>query len=381
MGQINKRIYRPYPGKTKYLCIILIIRIITLFIFVFGFQAANAQPLAEIRFEQMDHDFGQIKETDGLATYNFKFANTGKIPLIVQSVDASCGCTMPEWSHDPILPGKTGFIKVSYNPEFRPGIFTKTISVNANIPKSIVLLTISGEVIPKDLMTEDVYPVDFGNIRLESNELSFVKVKDNELKTDTLRFYSSGATPVTVGYKYVPPYITIKTVPAVIPPKTKGTFIISFNGPKKPSYGYVSNSIYLSFNGEDRFDNAIKVSATVEEDFSKLSETALANAPKIDFNSRTFDFGEIKEGIKPEFVFKIMNKGKRDLIIRNVSVTCGCLSARPVLTTIPPGGNTEMKATFDSGGKEGMQNKIITVISNDPGHATTVLRVAGTVKK
>jgi len=355
--------------------------IITLFILITLLQSAIAQSLADIQFEKMDYNFGKIKEEAGPANYNFKFTNTGKIPLIIQGVQASCGCTTPEWSKEPILPGETGFIKVAYNPERRPGIFTKSITVNANVQKSPIVLTISGDVIPKALSNEDIYPVDFRKIRLKSGEFSFMKIKDNEIKTDTLHFYNSGTSPVSVKFKIIPPHISIKTVPSVIQPKSKGFFLITFDANKKPSYGYIINRIYLAFNGEEKYDNDIKVSGIVEEDFSKLSATDLAMAPKIEYNSRTFAFGEISEGKKVDYTFKIMNKGKKALIIRSVTTSCDCTAGQPASNTIQPGGETDMKVSFDSRGKVGMQNKIITVISNDPDHATTILRVTGTVKR
>jgi hypothetical protein len=123
------------------------------------------------------------------------------------------------------------------------------------------------------------------------------------------------------------------------------------------------------------------VSATVEEDFSKLNAAELANAPQITYNTRAFDFGEIPEGKIAEYTFIIMNKGKQELIIRSVTASCGCISGHPASNTIPSGGETVLKVAFDSHEKSGMQNKIITVISNDPVHATTILRVIGSVKK
>ncbi|MCX6239461.1 MAG: DUF1573 domain-containing protein [Bacteroidia bacterium] len=354
---------------------------IAFFVLITALQNINAQPLADIQFEKMDYNYGKIKEEGGPANYDFKFTNTGKIPLVIQDVQASCGCTTPEWSAEPILPGKTGFIKVSYNPDRRPGVFTKSITISANVPKNARVLTITGEVIPKNLSTEDIFPVDFGKIRLEYNELPFTKIKENEIKTDTLHFYNPGNSPVSVNFKIVPPYVSIKTIPAIVQPKSKGFFLITFDATKKPAYGYITNRIYVSFNGEEKYDNAFKVSAIIEEDFSKLSATDLANSPQIEYNSRTFDFGEIPEGKTVEYSFKITNKGKRELIIRNVTASCDCTAGKPASNTIQPGGNTDMKVTFDSHGKVGMQNKIITVISNDPGHATTILRVTGTVRR
>lgn len=354
---------------------------IVFFVLITILHTISAQPFADIQFEKMDYNFGKIKEDGGPANFNFKFTNTGKIPLIIQDVQASCGCTTPEWSAEPILPGKTGFIKVSYNPELRPGVFTKSITVNTNVLHSPRVLTISGEVISRVLSINDIFSVDFGDIRLTYNELPFMKIKKNEIKTDTLHFYNPGTSPVLVKFKIIPPHVTIKTFPSIIQPKSKGYFLITFDATKIPAYGYITNRIYVSFNSEEKYDNAFKVSATIEEDFSKLSETDLANSPQIEYNSRTFDFGEIPEGKTVEYIFKITNKGKRELIIRNVTTSCDCTAGKPVSNTIQPGGNTEMKVTFDSNGKVGMQNKIITVISNDPGHTTTILRVTGTVKR
>src|SRR5690606_20971857 len=88
---------------------------------------------AVIKFEATDnkHDFGTIPEGPA-AEYVFKFKNTGKAPLIIQSASASCGCTTPEWPKEPILPGKKGELKVSYNTKGRVGPFTKSVFIMSN---------------------------------------------------------------------------------------------------------------------------------------------------------------------------------------------------------------------------------------------------------
>lgn len=103
-----------------------------------------------ISFDNSNHDFKSIKEQDGLATVIFQFKNTGNSPLIVNRVQASCGCTTPTFTKEPVMPGKTGKITVSYNPLNRPGTFVKSISVFSNVSATDpVILTIKGEVIPK----------------------------------------------------------------------------------------------------------------------------------------------------------------------------------------------------------------------------------------
>ncbi len=104
---------------------------------------ASTQP--DFLFESESHDFGTIPEGTQ-ATYEFKFTNTGKEPLIISNVQASCGCTTPKWSNEPIAPGKTGTITASYNSSGRPGPFTKSITVTSNAKTGQKVLTINGVV-------------------------------------------------------------------------------------------------------------------------------------------------------------------------------------------------------------------------------------------
>jgi archaellum component FlaG (FlaF/FlaG flagellin family) len=95
------------------------------------------------------YDFGNINESDGAVTHAFKIKNEGEKALVVTKVAASCGCTSPDWTKEPIAPGQTGEIKVTYDPANRPGSFTKTISVYSNGKTGSLVLTIKGNVTPK----------------------------------------------------------------------------------------------------------------------------------------------------------------------------------------------------------------------------------------
>src|SRR5688572_5343578 len=77
---------------------------------------------AEFRFEKEVHDFGSIKEGEQ-ATYTFKFTNIGKEPLVISNVQASCGCTTPNWTKEPVKPGESGTVIATYNSKGRPGNF------------------------------------------------------------------------------------------------------------------------------------------------------------------------------------------------------------------------------------------------------------------
>ena len=94
-------------------------------------KAADTDAIIKVVGEPV-HDFGTIKEADGPVTYTFKVKNEGKSPLVITKVVPSCGCTTPDWTKEPIAPGKTGDIKVTYDPAGRPAPFQKTISVYSN---------------------------------------------------------------------------------------------------------------------------------------------------------------------------------------------------------------------------------------------------------
>lgn len=110
-------------------------------------KAEMQKELETITFETNLFDYGELEYgSDG--TCSFVFTNKGNEPLMLTGVRASCGCTAPDWSKDPIKPGDKGEIKVKYNTRL-VGPFTKTITVNSNGSPSQVVLKIKGRVLPK----------------------------------------------------------------------------------------------------------------------------------------------------------------------------------------------------------------------------------------
>jgi len=106
---------------------------------------AKSNPNAsEITFEKTVHNFGPLlKNSDGSTEFIFK--NTGKGPLVLSNVTASCDCTTPQWPKEPIMPGKTATIKVVYDTK-KIGVFSKTVTVSSNAITNKLELTIQGEV-------------------------------------------------------------------------------------------------------------------------------------------------------------------------------------------------------------------------------------------
>ena len=101
-------------------------------------------PVAKATFAKESHDFGEIPKGVPVSV-EFSFTNTGDEALIIKDVVTSCGCTASDYAREPILPGKSSKIKVTYNAA-NPGAFTKTITVNSNGQEAVKVLNIKGVV-------------------------------------------------------------------------------------------------------------------------------------------------------------------------------------------------------------------------------------------
>ena len=102
----------------------------------------EAESRTSISFDKMVHDYGNVKPDSDNATY-FTITNTGKKPLIIENVEASCGCTTPEKPEKPILPGKSDRMKVSFHPKpGQVGEIDKKVTVTSNTEPRLTVLTI-----------------------------------------------------------------------------------------------------------------------------------------------------------------------------------------------------------------------------------------------
>ncbi|MCK9499759.1 MAG: DUF1573 domain-containing protein [Bacteroidales bacterium] len=363
--------------------IFLIICLTGLYLFSFS---QSQQPM--ISWEKTVHDFGNFKEEAGNQTYDFIFTNTGSMPLYITNVRASCGCTATDYTKEPVAPGTTGFVRVTYNPKNRPGKFNKSVTVSSNTENATTLLRITGDVTPREKGIEDFYPRVFDDLRLRTSHLAMAQVYNKSSKTDTIGIVNMSSETMEISFDNVPPHINISVEPKKLAAKKsnekhggKGLITVTYDASKKNDWGFSMDRVSLVINGQKNAQNRLSISATVEEDFSHLTEDERANSPKIEFNNLNFEFGTIKSGEKTSHNFVFTNSGKSDLIIRKIKASCGCTATNPEKMIIKPGETSHITSTFNSVGKKGQQNKTITVITNDPSNPTTVLRVIGNVEE
>jgi len=345
---------------------------------VFSLQAQTAGP--KMNFDSDEHDFGTIKEDKGKVTHTFTFTNMGRQPIIINNVKTSCGCTSPEYSKAPILPGAEGFIEVNYDPANRPGPFRKSITVSSNADNSPVLLYIKGNVTGKNENKEEQYLYSIGDLKIKTTHISMGNIINGESKYQEVGVYNNSDAPVSISFQNVPAHFNIQANPKTLAPGQSGAIGVQYNTQKVNDWDFVIDRVNMLQNGKVVAGGhaQLSVSAIVVEDFSGMTNEELANAPKIHYPEKTFQFGTLKPKETATYEFKVVNQGKSDLIIRKVHASCGCTAVKPEKNVLAPGESTTIKTIYTAD-KPGNQRKSITVISNDPVNYKSILWVKGEV--
>jgi hypothetical protein len=340
-----------------------------------------AQPL--MKLSETDHDFGKFKEEDGRQSYEFIVNNTGNSPLVIQNIVASCGCTLPEWTREPIPAGGKGVIKAIYDPKDRPGVFNKTLSVYSNANQKVAVLVIKGEVIPREKTIEELFTFPVGSIRFESNHLAFTNIKKTQKKIRVMQVINTSSEPVKIGFENLPPHLTLKANPETLKPGQKGIIEGTYDATKNNSWGNVSDMVRVTLNGTVDQKSYYYVSANLVEDFSSLSKQDLENAPVFKLASTTVNLGKMAGSTEKEVEFKFTNDGKTDLMIRHIRSTCGCTAIQQgnLQAGIKPGQSSSIKAVFNSGSYKGRVTKAIYVYTNDPKNSEVVLMLNAEVEQ
>ncbi|MEN6456504.1 MAG: DUF1573 domain-containing protein [Prolixibacteraceae bacterium] len=205
----------------------------------------TAEPLS---FKEKVCDFGQILEKNGKVSHTFVFENTSPVPVLIDETGSGCGCTTHDYPKEPVLPGRTGKITITYNPAYRPGFFSKEIVVYSNSRKNLNRLWVKGTVIPTDHPVEEDYPYHFGN-RLYFNlkVLSFGRIEPRQSKQLKLRYANASDQSMTLGFITENKNIVF-TNPGKLSPGERGETEFVYRCPKATADREIIINIYPVIN-------------------------------------------------------------------------------------------------------------------------------------
>ena len=336
-----------------------------------------------ITFEKTEHDFGKINEGDGRVTTLFHFKNEGMAPLVLSNVRASCGCTTPKWTKEPIEPGQGGDITVTYNPNGRPGRFQKTITVSSNASEPSKKLYIKGEVIPKSAKPVNAYPVKMGELSLKLKDVEFGPVKKGSVITKEVEYANHTNHDLTVAVQqpsmspelYAP--VTLETVEKG---KT-GKIMVQLDANAIKQYGPYNKKIVVIVNGKkvQTDEYMLNIMADLTEDFGEISTEELQKAPIVEMPAQV-DLGKVAKGKVAKGQIMMRNNGMDPLMVRRVY----CENKNVKLghkSSVKNGKEAPVSISIPTTGKNaGVQHEQILVITNDPKNPRQKVNVSYTIE-
>lgn len=322
-----------------------------------------------ITFEKTEHDFGKIHEEDGRVSVVFSFKNEGMAPLVLSNVRASCGCTTPTWTKEPVEPGQTGSITVTYNPNGRPGRFQKTVTITSNATEATKRVYIKGEVIPKQAKPVNKFTVPVGDLSMKSKVLDLGTLKKGDVKVGELEYSNltkeNHNVELATNAAFDAFLGTQVTLPAVKPNEV-GKFVFSFDTKAPKLYGPQEAFVYVVIDGKKAINDTYKltVKANVVEDFSKLSVEDKQKAPILETETK-FNAGKVKAGKVLKFNFPIKNTGVNPLEIRRVYSEDSRLVFKPC-KAVKSGKKDAIGVEINTKGLEpGQYGRELVLITND----------------
>ncbi|WP_314942693.1 DUF1573 domain-containing protein [Porphyromonas endodontalis] len=346
-------------------------------------QGVMGEAIPAITFADSVHNFGLVAEEKGPVGCIFSFTNTGNAPLVITNATADCGCTTPSYTRETVEPGAKGEVRVSYNPEGRPGTFVKKVRIYSNageLPKELV---IKGNVTTLGGNEDRKYQLRVGGLQVSNQHLAFPIVSAEGEAAIRLVVNNPTDQPIMVRLRKVPKFVSIsKTEFTLAPNEPEELYLTSLVSSKdKPALrqGVLRLEAWDTQGGvRERTD--IKVSMPVVPDELMM---ATEKAPKMDLLTY-FDFGErsATETIKGRI--SIENKGDAPLEIYSIVSDNKAIKIKAKSKIVAAGEKGElvysvnMREVARQGGK---LSQNVDILVNDPHGPLRKVRFEAAVRK
>jgi hypothetical protein len=254
--------------------------------------------------------------------------------------------------------------------------------VTTDFDGNAISLQIKGQVVNKksEVGLTD-YPVVSGSLRFKFNSFPLGKIFINRKATSkAFPVYNAGGKPIAFTGKIVGPgYIRVET-PGTLAPKESGMIKVTYDAKSRNQYGFLSDNVEITTDDDVVPVKLFSVYATAEEFFPPLSSEELALAPALQMEIIAIDFGKIRQGNVLTREITIKNTGAKALQIKSVQGNCSCITAIAEPLKINPGEEGKLTVSLNTEGRTGIQQKAVTVYSNDPKEPVQRVTVLGYIE-
>jgi hypothetical protein len=173
----------------------------------------------------------------------------------------------------------------------------------------------------------------------------------------------------------------ISVEPTKLLPKSKGKITIEYDAAKRNDFGHLNDRFEIQTSDREMPNKVFFASVNIKKYFPEFTKEELEMQPKIKFDKSIHDFATLKQGDKPTATFSYTNVGKNTLEIYKVKPSCGCTVVEIDKKTLKSGETGKLSLVFDTQGKEGVQDKHITIYTNDPTNHAAVITLKAKIAK
>ncbi|MDD2419226.1 MAG: DUF1573 domain-containing protein [Bacteroidia bacterium] len=354
-------------------------RLLTLLATLLFATISYSQP-QNVKFNKTIHDFGDIMLKSGHHKHTFVFENIGKQPVVVQTVIASCGCTTPVWTKQPIMPGEKGNIEVTFLNDQGPYPFDKALTVYITGEPKPVILRIRGVVHDKPKPLSDLFPENFNGLSFRKAYLNLGNIAMGAVVTENIAVANTTNGNITIEFLPQTKGLQIKAEPETLKPGQKGNLQITVDTKQSGNWGKTYFMTKILVNKKEVTNKTFPIYGSIRDNFSGMSQKDRENAPLPMAGSSSYDFGKVKAGEIVAFSFNLRNLGRSNLMIRKIES-----EHKKIKITYPgqikPGGNTKVDVTLDTTGEFGEKSYILSIISNSPARPVMNFIISGNVTR
>lgn len=250
---------------------------------------AQYNVVKDVNFDHIVWDFGKINEDDGVVSHTFRFVYKGNDWFLIKKVSTSCGCTTFEYPDKPLFNEQEGNIKVSFDPNGRPGVFKKKISIYGFNDEEIIYLYITGTVAAKTKPIELDYPFELSeSIRAKTDVFSFGYTSRDSVVSKTISIYNTSGHSVKLqqAASTISSFVSISCLPDILNPKEQGEITVfcrlSDMDQQKPTHF----ELYLLENGTVQ-KHPLQLFVTLEEDLAQKNKSEAQSRAKLSEQRRS----------------------------------------------------------------------------------------------
>lgn len=335
---------------------------------------------SELEFDKLTHNFGHIVHKSGPVSCTFNVTNTGTKPAVIYNVTSTCGCTNVSWTKEPIRPGKSGTISVTYTNDQGAYPFDKILTTYTSDSKKPILLKVRGVSTDGVKPLKSLYPIAMGPLGLREIEIKCGNMEQGGRKSETTLVANLSSTPIKVAFTNVSEHLKISISPNPIPANSTAELAFTVTADRSiwgKNYYYatpvIDGKTYKTSSGE----SALKIWAFTKENFSNLTKEQKANGSKPVIAESTYSFGKIKRGTAVNAVYTIKNEGKEKFHVFKADSDAKKWSCNTI-PDINSGQSATFKVSLDTSNlPAGEHLTIVTLTTNSPQRPIINLFIAG----